>query len=384
MTYGRAWAEIDLSAVDNNVKNVFSLLSGSTKILGVVKADAYGHGAVEIAEVLLKRGVYMLAVATIEEACVLREHFPSARILMLSGFTEANAQQAVKNDIHIAVINMASALALSNAAAKAGVTAAIHIKIDSGMNRVGFYYDSPEAINEIVRIASLPNIYVEGIFTHFSKADEKDLTYTHMQFERFVKAVSELESRGMRFELKHCCNSAATIMLPQMHLNMVRPGIIIYGHYPSEEINKSLISLTSAMTLKSTVSNIKEVPSGAPISYGGRYTTALPMKIGTLSIGYADGYMRNLSNKASIIINNTRAKILGTICMDQCMFDATNVQNVCVGDCALMFGRSGSLSLPVEELADISGTINYEILCAIGKRVPRVYIHGSARGKTCI
>ncbi len=378
--HGRAWAEIDLGAVRRNIINVRKITDPHALVMGVVKADAYGHGAERVSRVLLENGADRLAVATVDEAAALRRAFPETPIMMLSGADEDNAAEIVANDIIATVFDLSLAKALSAAAVSQGKTAKIHIKLDTGMNRVGIYYSDPLLVEKTRGIVSLPAIEAEGVFTHFSKADEADLTYAREQFSRFMFCIEKLAAAGITFKIRHCCNSASIINFPEMHLDMVRPGIVLYGLYPSDEVDKSRLPLEPAMSFKARISNIKTVPKGSLISYGGTYAAPEDMPVGTASVGYADGYSRMLSGRAGLLVGGEKRSVLGRICMDQCMFDMRNVQNTVVGDSVVLFGSDGERRLPVEELAALMGTINYELVCMVGKRVPRFYIND---GRDC-
>ncbi len=373
----RAWAEIYLDAIQNNIKNIRAYVKAPTRILGVVKADAYGHGCFEVARTLLENGVDALAVACIDEAIQLRRYEISCPILILGHSDISDAETVVENDIISACYEFSLAKALSDAAQRKGKIAKIHIKVDTGMGRIGYRYASDESVNkktieEIVRIAALPGVEVEGMFTHFSVADEND-EYTNLQFERFCKLCDELSNRGVEIKIRHCCNSAALIRFPHMHLDMVRPGIVLYGHSPSEAIDCAELSLIPAMCFKAKVTNLKTVEEGSSISYGNHFVADKASKIATIPIGYADGYSRILSTKAQVITGEKLCDIVGNICMDQCMIDVTDVNTINIGDEVILFGRGDNIELPVESLAEKMGTINYEILCMIGKRIPRVY-----------
>lgn len=370
----RAWAQVDLDALAHNINEIKKITNA--KILAVVKADAYGHGFLEASRTFLAHGAAMLGVATVDEAVQLRENEISAPILILGGICKDEAQKLVAYDIMPTVYTYEMAKVLSDEAGRQNKTAKIHIKVDTGMNRLGFLAADEAGLEQILSISRLPNLVVDGVFTHFACADEKDASYTHLQFEKFLQVCKKLTARGLTGFIRHACNSAATMMFPEMHLDMVRPGIILYGLYPSDEVDKSRLSLRPAMTLKANITHIKEVGEGERVSYGGRFTTTGPTKIATVSVGYADGYSRILSNQAKMIVADKKVPVIGTICMDQCMIDVTSVQNISVGDEAILFGRWDKESISVEEIAQCMGTINYEVLCVIGKRIPRVYING--------
>lgn len=366
----RAWAEIDLDAVANNIREIRRITSPGSKIMGVVKADGYGHGFVEITKTILNNGADYLAVATLEEAVQLRRRKFSVPILILGATEDAGADDLVEYDVMPTVFTYDFARLLSQSAVKKGKTAKIHIKLDTGMSRIG-YLCSEKSVDEIIKISQLDNIEIEGIFSHLSCSDETDRSYTQMQFDKFMDMCGKLEKRGLNIPIKHICNSAGIMMYPEMHLDMVRPGIIIYGLYPSEEVDKSKLRLKPAMTLKAKITLVKEVEAGVGVSYGKTYITDKTTKIATVPIGYADGYMRLLSGKAKMIYGEDCVDVIGRICMDQCMIDVTNVNNISIGDEVIIFG-SGSIT--ADTVADWLGAVNYEIVCMIGRRIPRVYV----------
>jgi len=376
----RAWAEINLDNIAHNVREIRRITNKKAEIMGVVKADAYGHGVMGVVRTLLDNGVTRLAVSMLDEAIQLRKFGIEVPILILSYTDPIRAEEIILNDVTQTVFSHDLAKALSDAAVKLGKKAKIHIKIDTGMTRVGFM-PGYSAVKNVVEISKLPGIIIEGLFTHFASADEKDKSYTYMQFERFMSICSELGRIGVHIPVKHVCNSAGLMEFPEMHLDMVRPGIIMYGLYPSEEVDKSKISLKPAMTLKANVILVKEVEKNTCISYGRIFTTKRDSKIATIPIGYADGYSRLLNNKGKVLINGEFAPVVGRICMDQCMVDVTDLRSeVHVGDEVVIFGRQGENEITVEEVARDMGTINYEVVCVVGKRIPRVYLKD---GKIC-
>jgi len=371
----RAWAEISLDNIAHNVREIRKIVNTRTAILGVVKADAYGHGAIEVVKTLLDNGVSHLAVSMLDEAIQLRLHGVDVPILILSYTDPVRAEEIIKYNVTQTVFSYDLASALSDTATRMGHKVKIHIKIDTGMTRVGFM-PGYSAIKNVVEISKLPGIIIEGLFTHFASADERDKSYTYTQFERFMSILSELQRIGIYIPIKHVANSAAIIDFPEMHMDMVRPGIILYGLYPSDHVDKNKISLRPAMSLKANVILVKNVEADIPISYGRVYRTQRDSKIATIPIGYADGYSRLLTGKAKVLINGEFAPIVGTICMDQCMIDATNLRKeVKTGDEVVLFGRQGENEINVEEVASLIGTINYEIISLVGKRIPRVYLH---------
>jgi len=370
----RAWAEINLDNIAHNVREIRRITNKRAELMGVVKADAYGHGVMEVTKTLLENGVTSLAVSMLDEAIQLRKNGINVPILILSYTDPARAEEIILNNVTQTVFSHDLAEALSKAAVKLDKRAKIHIKIDTGMTRVGFA-PGYSAVKDVVRISKLPGIIIEGLFTHFASADEKDSEYTLMQFERFMSICTELNRIGILIPIRHVANSAAVIQFPQMHLNMVRPGIILYGMYPSEEVDRSRINLKPAMELKANVILVKDVEEGTSISYGRIFTTNRKSRIATIPIGYADGYTRLLSNKGKVLINGQVAPIVGRICMDQCMIDVTDVRGeVKVGDEVTLIGAQGENRITAEDVADQIGTINYEVTCVIGKRIPRVYL----------
>ena len=374
----RAWVEVDLDAVAHNIRQVRKATDQSAKVLAVVKADAYGHGYLETARTLLNNGADFLGVATFEEAKQLRTHGIAAPILILGPAMADDLYDIVAYDVIPTVFDTDTAIRISDAARTLGRTANIHIKLDTGMSRVGYRVtgdaekDAPMA-EEILRIAALPNLKVGGIFTHFAKSDEADHSYTDLQFSRFVSLTDTLESRGLHIPIRHCCNSGGILAFPGYHLDMVRAGIIIYGHYPSDEMPRTL-NLKPAMQFKTVVTNVSHLEAGTPVSYGGTFVAPQDMTAATIAIGYADGYSRILSHKAEVLVGGCRAPVIGNICMDQCMIDVSHVKKINVGDEVILFGKDGNDTITVEAVAALMGTINYEVLCVIGKRVPRVYI----------
>jgi alanine racemase len=370
----RAWAEINLDNIAHNVREIKRITNKKTEIMGVVKADAYGHGVMETARTLLDNGVTRLAVSMLDEAIQLRQSGFRVPILILSYTDPRRAEEIILNDVTQTVFSMDLAEALSAAAVKLGRSVKIHIKIDTGMTRVGFM-PGYSAVKNVVNISRLPGIIIEGLFTHFASADEKDKTYTYMQFEQFMSICSELSRIGVHIPIKHVCNSAAIIEFPEMHLDMIRPGIILYGLYPSNDVNKEEISLKPAMMLKADIILVKDVEKGTPISYGGVFITKKDSRIATIPIGYADGYSRVLNGKGMVLVNGEPAPVVGRICMDQCMIDVTDLKSeVKVGDEVVIFGKQGSREIKVEDLASQIGTVNYEVVCIVGKRIPRVYL----------
>lgn len=368
----RTWAEVDLDAIAHNIQEIRKITNPNAQIMAVVKADAYGHGFMEVAKTLLENGADRLAVAVLQEGKQLRSRGVDVPILILGASSEESAEDLINFDITPSVFDYEFAKALSYIAEKKEKVTKIHIKIDTGMSRIGFVAtdDNRAIIDEIVKISKLPYIEIEGIFSHFATSDEADQSYTLLQYNRFMDVVKGLEEKGVKIPIKHICNSAGIMMYPEMHLDMVRPGVILYGMYPSDEVDKSRLALIPAMTLKARISYVKEVESGRGVSYGKEYITEGVTKIATVPIGYADGYLRKLAKNGKMIAGGESVPIIGRICMDQCMIDVTNVHNINKGDEAIIFGREG---VTIDDLAKWLETINYEVSCLIGKRIPRIY-----------
>ncbi|MCR4719841.1 MAG: alanine racemase [Firmicutes bacterium] len=369
----RTWTEIDIDALKYNFNNIKGILKPHTKIMSVVKADAYGHGYRECCKALLDCGSDAFAVATIEEAAQIRKAGFDTPVLILGAVSKDDFPYLLELDVMPAVFDVPDAQALSQIAQKSDKTAKIHIKIDTGMSRLGFSAIDSRTVDEILKISRLPNIEINGIFSHFACADEKNPEYTYMQFERFMHLIKEIEKEGVKIPIKHIANSAAIMMYPEMQLDMVRPGIILYGYYPSSEVDKARLSIKPVMTLKSRVAYIKELDAGVGVSYGKEYITDRKTKIATIPIGYADGYIRALSKKAKMEAGGELASVVGRICMDQCMIDVTNVNNIDIGDEVTIFGNG---KITADDVAGWIGTINYEVLCLVERRVPRIYKEG--------
>ena len=366
------WAEINLDNIAYNMQRIREC-SRSKDIIGIVKADAYGHGAVDVAPVILKNGANRLAVAVLSEAVELRKSKIDCPIMIL-GYTPLSIGDDIfKYNIEQTVFSVSYAKELSKMAQERNVDVKIHIALDTGMGRIGFIPDE-KSVEEVYEISRLPKIKIEGLFSHFSTADEENKEYTYLQFERFKWFYDKLIKKGVRVNIRHIANSAAIMELPETHFEAVRPGIIIYGYYPSEEVDKNRLSLKPAMELKTNVVHIKEMKNGEFISYGRKFQCKRKSLIATLPVGYADGFTRMLSNKDKVIINGEFANIVGRICMDQCMVDITDIPDVKVGDEVVLMGESNGKSITADDIAGMLGTINYEVICMISKRVPRVYV----------
>jgi alanine racemase len=363
------WAEVDLSAIAQNVKETKKTLKPGTKLCAVVKADAYGHGAVPVATAALAAGADYLAVSMTQEAIELREAGIMAPILILGALTPGHEKALVENNVTQAVFSLESAQALSAAAIQENKIAKVHLAVDTGMNRIGC---RPSEAGELAAaIAALPHVNLEGVFSHFACADEADKTYSQMQKKRFVEALKNIEAKGIDIPIKHLDNSAGITEIPEAHYNMVRQGITLYGWWPSHEV-KQCLNLKPVMTLKAEIVFIKDVPVGEKISYGGTFTTQRPTKLATLPLGYADGISRKLSNRGYVSIRGLKAPIVGRVCMDQMMVDVTDIPEVAVGDEAIIFG-GGEISL--DTVAEWMETINYEVVCLLSTRIPRKYTY---------
>ena len=371
----RTWAEISLDSIIHNYKAIKACVSSKCRIMAVVKADGYGHGALPVAHQLKEQGADYFGVSNIEEAIALRKGGISDDILILGYTPSKNVTDLFEYSITQTVFSHSYAKELSAAAKKADVRIKAHLKLDTGMARLGFiYYSENDLLDEACEALSLENLYFEGIFTHFSSSDSPSAKdETENQFMLFNSAVKSLCQKGFSFQYRHCCNSGAILDFPNMHLDMVRPGVILYGLLPSSEI-KNKLDLKPSMALKTAISQIKTVDSGVRVSYGGTYETDKKTVLATLPIGYADGFFRAMSNKGFVLIGGKPAPIVGRICMDQMLVDITQNPDCSDKTVATVIGTDGGGQILAEDLARLSGTINYEIVCDIGKRVPRIYI----------
>lgn len=369
--YYRAFVTIDLDAIYENVENLSKKVKKGTKLIAVIKTDGYGHGAIPIARTIDNLvGAY--AVATVDEAENLRRHNIQKPIYVIGYTHESQLDRMIVNDIRTTVFTYEMAKAVSECAKRLNKAANIHIKVDTGMSRIGFE-PNDENVKLIKEISKLDNIFIEGIFTHFAKADEKDKAFTFEQLQRFNSFIKQLEDIGVNIPVKHCSNSAAIMEILEGNMDAVRAGIAMYGLYPSEEVDKNSVELKPALGLKSHVVYVKEIEKGTPVSYGGTFVADKKMKIATIPLGYGDGYRRSLSNKGFVLINGKKAGILGRVCMDQFMVDVTDI-DVKKDDEVVLIGRSGEEVITAEMLASMAGeTFNYEIVCDLGKRIPRVF-----------
>ena len=373
MNYSRRTsALIDLAAIERNFARICAPIPDSVRRCLVIKTDGYGHGAAAIAKRLADRADF-LAVAAMSEARELREAGVTLPILILGYCFPEEYEEMIEREIRITVFRESDAEAVSAAAERLHRTAKIHIKVDTGMNRIGFAPTEASA-ESIRRIRALPGVETEGIFTHFARADEADKSDAEEQFRRFCSFVREVEEGGTRIPIHHCANSAASMEMPETWLDMVRIGISLYGIYPSEEVDHTSVRLEPALTWESEAVLIKEVPAGAGISYNHTCRLQRDSRVATVPVGYGDGYPRTLSNCGCVLIRGKRAPILGRVCMDQMMVDVTDIPEAAEGDRVVLVGRDGDAVLPVEELSALSGRFPYEFVCDIGKRVPRIVI----------
>lgn len=369
--YTRVYAPIDLDAVVYNMESMRSNISPDCGMIGVVKTDGYGHGAVPVAKAM-DPFVEGYAVATVDEALILRRHGITKPILILGVTHKSRYKELLDEDIRPAVFTMEQAVPLSELAVQEGRTANIHLALDTGMGRIGMSPDRAGA-ELAARIAALPGIRVEGMFTHFAKADEADKKSAGEQLERYLNFTELLKEYSLDIPLKHCSNSAGIIDLPQANLNLVRAGISIYGMYPSDEVDKDAVPLKPVMGLKSFVTYVKMLEPGQAVSYGGTFVAERPTRVATIPVGYGDGYPRSLSGKGYVLIRGKKAPILGRVCMDQFMVDVTDIPGVDVDTEVTLIGKDGQEQIRVEELSALCGRFHYELVCDIGKRVPRVY-----------
>lgn len=370
----RVKAVISLDAVEQNFREMRKNIAEDTKMIAVVKADAYGHGAVPIAHLIEDHDyIWGFAAATAEEAVHLRQAGITKPILILGIVFDEYFPELVQYDIRPAVCEYDEAKKLSDEAVLQNKTVHIHIALDTGMTRIG-YADIPESVEEIKKIAELPNLEIEGMFTHFARADEYDRSPAMVQLERYQDFSKRVEEAGVDIPLHHCSNSAGIIRVPEANLSIVRAGITIYGIYPSSEVERDIVKLAPVMELKSHITYVKDVPAGAAISYGGTYVADKKKRVATIPVGYADGYPRQLSNKGWVLIHGKKAPILGRVCMDQFMADVTEIDNVKKGDEVTLLGRDGDEFISIEEMGDLCGRFSYEFACDISSRVPRVYI----------
>ena len=373
----RTWAEVDFDKLAHNYHALRGLTPAGTKYLGLVKADAYGHGAVPVAKKLEELGADYLGVACLDEAIEVREAGVKTPILILGCTSSIYAAELVKYNITQACYDLEYAKELSAGAQKAGGTITVHIQCDTGMTRLGFmcHEDTMEkSASEIIEAVKLPGLKAEGIFTHFSDSDGSE-EYTMLQFGRFQDIIQRVRGLGYEFEIRHCANSAATLLYPATYLDMIRPGIVQFGHFPDAKMDHALCDLVPVLELKSRVATVRDVPANTPVSYGRTNTLTRPSRLAVIPVGYGDGFCRGFSNKLTVLINGKKLPIVGRICMDMCMVDVTDAPDVKEGDVAILYGSDGTNDQPVEAGAEIMNTISYELLCVLTKRIPRIYLN---------
>lgn len=369
-----AWVEINLNNLDFNIKNIKTKI-GDREMIGVIKADAYGHGSVKVAEVLRANGCKTFAIATIQEAITLREAGAKEEIILLGLAPDMYADTVVQYDITPVVCDSSNAAAINAAAKAADKTVHGLIAVDTGMGRIGYLADEAEAAAEdIKKIQALENFKIKGLFSHMSTADALDKTFSRQQEEKFNKFYRVLTSAGINIPMKTLANSASVMEIPSVYFDACRPGIILYGCYPSDEVDKNELAIKPVMSVKANIVHLKDVPEGFSVGYGRKFISTRPSKIATLALGYADGYPRPYSQYAKVIVNGHIAPIAGNICMDQCMVDVTDVPDVKVGDEVIIMGTDGTHTILADDIARATGTINYEIVCAFGQRLPKVYV----------
>lgn len=369
--YYRVQANVNLDAIRHNILDARSHIVSGTKLMAIIKADGYGHGATEVASAVDDL-VDAYGIAILEEGVELRRAGVTKPILILGYSPAAQDEELIYNNITQTVFTYEMAKQLSDTAVNLGKTALVHIKTDTGMGRIGFF-PTKESADIVAKIRELPGIKITGCFTHFATADEKNKNFAKKQLSDFLQFAGMLRERGISDIILHASNSAGIIDMPEANLDMVRMGISLYGHYPSEEVGKEQADLRPAMSLISYVSYVKTVPAGTPIGYGSTFVAGEQMQIATIPVGYGDGYPRQLSGRGSVLIHGERAPIVGRVCMDQFMVDVTAIPQVQTGDEVVLFGRQKEQELSVEEVSALAGSFNYEMLCNVGKRIPRVY-----------
>lgn len=369
-----AWVEINREKAVHNLLEVRRAVGPDKKICAVVKADSYGMGSLELSKMYLENGVDMFAVAVIGEALELREEIKDKDILVLGYTSEEFYQDAIGNNVTLTIYNYDHAARLNEAGKKLNKKAKIHIKVETGMNRLGFQ-PTEENADKVAEIAKMPNILIEGAYSHHAKADEKDKTTAHMQAGRFIKFMEMLEDRKVTIPTKHIANSATIIEMPEYYFDMVRPGIILSGFYPSDEVDMEKYKFKICITLKAKLANVKTIDAGEGVGYGHLYRADKPVVVGTIPLGYADGYSRLLSNKGYVVIKGVKCPILGKVCMDQFMVDLSNVDNPQIGDVAIVYGDGTDGAMTAEDVANMRGTISYEVLTNLAvRRLPKIYV----------
>lgn len=373
------WAEINLSNLDYNIKSIRKKIGDKVEIIGVIKADGYGHGATKVAQALKANNIKTFAVATLQEAISLRKDGIDDEIIVLALTPTIYTDILVEYNLIPVVNSLENAKAISSTAALSGKTISGFIAIDTGMGRIGYLTDDPSAIEEIKEIDSLYNFKIKGIFSHFATADAEDKTFAKKQLSAFNAFYQKLLASGIDIPMRTLANSASVMELDDTYFEAVRPGIILYGCYPSNEVDKKQLDIKPVMSIKANITHLKKVPAGFSVGYSRKFISEKESLIATIALGYADGYPRPYSQKGKVIVNGTLAPIAGNICMDQCMIDVTNVPNIKEGDEVIIMGSDNTHSITADDIANATGTINYEIICAFGQRLPKKYIYRKGR-----
>ncbi|MDQ7093112.1 alanine racemase [Desulfosporosinus sp. PR] len=364
----QVWAEVNLQALKENYYKLQAYTQ--SEMMPIVKADAYGHGIVPVVKTLLECGAKRFGVALLQEALELKTEFPQINVMIIGASEIDQWDSVVREDIVPSIFQLSQARALSEAAVKFGRTARLHIKIDTGMGRIGF---RDTDVSEIMKITTLPNLFIEGIFTHFATSDQRDLTFARQQLKRFQVLCDKLKKAGLKIPIRHAANSAAIIQFPESHFELVRPGIGLYGLAPSPQVGCN-IGLEPVMSWKAKVAHVKKIKTGETVSYGRTFQAAYPTTVATIPLGYADGLRRALSNYGEMLVHGRRSTIIGRICMDQTMLEVTKIPGVHIGDVVTILGKDGYEQITATEMAEWLGTISYEVICGISKRVPRIYL----------
>jgi alanine racemase len=368
-----AWAEVNLDNLNHNIRKIRGIVNKEAQVMAIIKADGYGHGALKIYRELLENGAQSIGVAVVTEALQLREDGYEGPLLVMGYTSKEFYPLVVKNDITQAIYTLDQARELSMEAKRQNKNAKIHIKTDTGMGRLGVTPDG-EGLEIVMGISRLDNLEIEGIFTHLAVADDRDKTYTMAQYDKFINFTDSIYKNGINITYRHISNSAAIIDMPELNMDIVRPGIALYGLYPSDEVIKDNIELREVMSLRAKISHVKSVDIGQSVSYGRKFIASRKSVIATLPLGYADGFTRLLSGRAEVLVKGKRAPVVGRICMDQCMVDVTDIEGVQSGDEVVLFGKQGEEHITIDEVANRLGTIKYEVVCMIQKRIPRIYI----------
>jgi len=369
----QVWAEVNLQTLRENYFKLQAFTQ--SEIMPIVKADAYGHGVIPVVKTLMACGAQRYGVALLEEALEIKAVFPELTIMVIGATELDQSEMLVKEDIIPAIFQLSHARALSSEAVKQNRTARLHIKIDTGMGRIGFRETD---FAEILKIAALPNLFIEGIFMHFATSDQRDLSFAKEQLKRFQSLYDKLKKAGLNIPIRHVANSAAIIQFPESHFELVRLGISLYGLTPSSQVGGN-IGLEPVMSWKAKVSYVKSIKTGETVSYGRTFLAAYPTRVATVPVGYADGLRRALSNHGEMLIHGRRSTMIGRICMDQTMLEVTKIPGVQVGDVVTILGKDKHEEINATEMADWIGTISYEVVCGISKRVPRVYLDPTER-----